>query len=144
MPPTPYRLHYLRSSAWSKQLTFKGSCNSHHTENHYTWLVFKHWTVYTTRRTLRGNVAGIPTTQNPDIPEGLESQLLVGIHRIPAELPHSIELELRKLHRARMDYGRASTLELLWELLTSREVLRPSEPHLSLLYKNELGSSIGG
>jgi hypothetical protein len=37
-------------------------------------------------------------------------------------------------------------LELLEALLTSREVLQPSEPHLSLsLYstKNELGSTIG-
>jgi hypothetical protein len=29
---------------------------------------------------------------------GLESQLSTGIRRIPAELPHSTELELRKLH----------------------------------------------
>jgi hypothetical protein len=42
---------------------------------------------------LRGNVAGILTSQNLDTPEGLESQLSVEIHRISAELPHSIELE---------------------------------------------------
>jgi hypothetical protein len=42
---------------------------------------------------------GIPTSQDPDTPEGLKSQLSVKIHRIPAELPHSIELELRKLYR---------------------------------------------
>jgi hypothetical protein len=47
-----------------------------------------------------------------------------------------------------MDYGRASALKLLGGLPTSREVLRPSEPHLSLSLslnstKNELGSTIG-
>jgi hypothetical protein len=44
---------------------------------------------------------GIPTSQNPDTPEGLESQLSVRIHKILAELPHSTELELGKLHRTR-------------------------------------------
>jgi hypothetical protein len=69
---------------------------------------------------------------------GLESQLSTGIRRIPAELPHSTELELRKLHRIRTDFGRASALELLRGLLTSREVLQPSERHLSLYStKNE-------
>jgi hypothetical protein len=59
------------------------------------------------------------------------------------ELPHSIELEFRKLHRTRMDFGRASALELLPGLPTSREVLRPLEPCLSLYStKNELGSTI--
>jgi hypothetical protein len=43
-----------------------------------------------------------------------------------------------------MDSSRASKLELLWGLPTSREVLQPSKPRLSLLYKNELGSTIGG
>jgi hypothetical protein len=43
-----------------------------------------------------------------------------------------------------MDSGRAFTLELLRGLPTSQEVLRPSEPHLSLYStKNELGSTIG-
>jgi hypothetical protein len=43
-----------------------------------------------------------------------------------------------------MDSGRASVLELLGGLLTSWEVLRPSEPVLSLYStKNELGSTIG-
>jgi hypothetical protein len=42
---------------------------------------------------------GIPTSQDPDTLEGLESQLSVGIHRIPAEVPHLIELELETLHR---------------------------------------------
>jgi hypothetical protein len=86
------------------------------------------------------------TSQNPNTPEGLESWLTVEIHRIPAELPHSIELELGKLHRTRMNSSRASTLKLLRGLPTSWEVLWPSEPHLSLslLYKNELGSTIGG
>jgi hypothetical protein len=46
---------------------------------------------------LRSNVTGIPTSRNPNTPEGLESRLSVGIHRIPAELPHSTEPEPRKL-----------------------------------------------
>jgi hypothetical protein len=87
---------------------------------------------------------GIPTRQNPITPEGLKSPFSVGIHKIPAELLHSTELELRKLYHTRMDSGRAFMLELLRGLLTSQEVLRPSEPRLSLLYKNELGSTIGG
>jgi hypothetical protein len=37
---------------------------------------------------------GIPTSWNPDTPEGLKSRLSVGIHKIPAELPHSTEPEL--------------------------------------------------
>jgi hypothetical protein len=81
---------------------------------------------------LRGNVTGILTSQNPNTPEGLERQLSVGTCRIPAKLPHLTELELRKLHRARTDSDRASMLELLRGLLTSREVLQLSEPHLSL------------
>jgi hypothetical protein len=91
--------------------------------NDLLWLV---------NHTLWGNVAGIPTSQNPDTPEGLESRFSVGIHRISAELPHSTKLELRKLHWTRTDSGRASVLKLLWGLLTSWEVLQPSEPHLSL------------
>jgi hypothetical protein len=66
------------------------------------------------------------------------------IGRILVDLPHSTELELRKLCRTQMDFGKASSLELLRGLLTSREVLRPSEPHLPLYsIKNELGSTIG-
>jgi hypothetical protein len=42
---------------------------------------------------LRGNAMGILTSQDPDTPEGLESRLSV---EIPAELPHSTKLELRK------------------------------------------------
>jgi hypothetical protein len=56
---------------------------------------------------------GIPTNRNPDTPEGLKSQLSVRIRRILAKLPHSIEPELGKLCRTRMDSGRASVLELL-------------------------------
>jgi hypothetical protein len=56
---------------------------------------------------------GIPTSQDPDTLEGLESQLSVRIRIIPTELPHLTELELEKLHRTRMDSGRASALELL-------------------------------
>jgi hypothetical protein len=44
-----------------------------------------------------------------------------------------------------MDSGRASALKLLRGLLTSREVLRPSEPYLSLYStKIEFGSPLGG
>jgi hypothetical protein len=56
---------------------------------------------------------GIPISGDPNTPEGLESQLSARIHRILVELPHSMELELRKLHRIQMDSDRASTLELL-------------------------------
>jgi hypothetical protein len=56
---------------------------------------------------------GIPTSRDLNTPEGLEGCLSVGIHRILAELPHSIELELRKLHQIRTDSSRDSTLELL-------------------------------
>jgi hypothetical protein len=84
---------------------------------------------------LWGNVTGILTGQNPNTLEGLESWLSIGIHRIPAELPHSIELELRELCRTWTDSGRASVLELLRGLPTSREVLWPSKSHHSLLYK---------
>jgi hypothetical protein len=52
--------------------------------------------------------------------EGLESHFSV---RIPVELPHSTELELRKCHRTQTDTGRASVLELLKGLSTSREFL---------------------
>jgi hypothetical protein len=81
---------------------------------------------------LWGNVVGIPTSRDPDTLEGLESRLSVRIRRIPTELPHLTELELRKLHRIWMDFGRASALELLQGLLISQEVLWPSEPRLSL------------
>jgi hypothetical protein len=42
---------------------------------------------------------GIPTSQDPDTPEGLKSRLSARIHRILAEHPHLTELELRKLRR---------------------------------------------
>jgi hypothetical protein len=61
-----------------------------------------------------GNIVGIPASQDPNTPEGLESQLSVRICRILAELPHSTELELRKLHRIWMD----SCLHRLWALNT--------------------------
>jgi hypothetical protein len=75
---------------------------------------------------------GIPTSQIPGTPERLESRLSIGIHRISVELLHTTELELRKLRRIQTDSGRASTLELYRGLPTSREVLQPSEPQLSL------------
>jgi hypothetical protein len=86
---------------------------------------------------------GIPISWDPDTPKGLESQLSVGICRIPTELSHTTELGPGKLHRIRTDFGRASALELLQGLPTSQEVLRPSEPCLSLYStKNELGRTI--
>jgi hypothetical protein len=95
-------------------------------------------------RPLQGNATGIPTSQNLDILEGLESSLCVRNHRIPVELPHMTELELEKLRRTRTDSGKAFALKLLWGPLTSWEVLWPLEPRLSLYYtKNELGSTIG-
>jgi hypothetical protein len=84
---------------------------------------------------LWGNVVGIMTSRDTDTPEGLESWLSVRIRRIPTELPRTTELELGKLRQIQMDSDRASALELLWGFLTSREVLWPSEPCLSLLYK---------
>jgi hypothetical protein len=36
----------------------------------------------------------LPTSRNPDTPEGLKSRLSVVIHKILAELLHSTELEL--------------------------------------------------
>jgi hypothetical protein len=94
---------------------------------------------------LWGNIMGIPTSQNLDTPEGLESRLSVKICRILVELPHSTDLELRKLYRTWMDSGRASMLELLRGFPTNGEVLWPSEPHLSFCStKIEFGSPLGG
>jgi hypothetical protein len=52
------------------------------------------------------------------------------------------ELELEKPHRTLMDSGKAATLELLRGLPTSWEVLRSSEPCLSLstLQRMNLGA----
>jgi hypothetical protein len=72
------------------------------------------------------------TSRDSNTPEGLESRFSVRIHRIPAELSHLTELELKKLCRSRMDSSRTSALKLLGGLPTSWEVLRPSEPLLSL------------
>jgi hypothetical protein len=100
--------------------------------------------LWSTNHPLWVNVMGILTSWTPDTPEGLKSQLSVKIHRIPEELPHSIELELGKPCWTQMDFGRASTLELLRGLPTNQEVPWPLEPHLSLYStKNELGSTIG-
>jgi hypothetical protein len=55
----------------------------------------------------------IPTSRNPDTLEGLETQLSIGSRRILAELPHSTEPELGKLHQTRTDSSRASMFELL-------------------------------
>jgi hypothetical protein len=48
---------------------------------------------------LRGNVAGILTSQNPSTTEGLECRLSVRIHGFLPELPHSTEQEPGILHR---------------------------------------------
>jgi hypothetical protein len=86
----------------------------------------------------------IPTSQDTNTPEGLESQFSVRNHRIPPEPPHSTEPGFGKLHKTQMDSGRVSALELLRGLLTSWEVLQPLQPHLSLYStKNKLGSTIG-
>jgi hypothetical protein len=55
----------------------------------------------------------IPTSQDSNTPDGLESRFSVKIHRILVELPHLTELDLGKLHQTQMDSGRASALELL-------------------------------
>jgi hypothetical protein len=56
---------------------------------------------------------GIQTSQDPDTPKGLESQLSIRIRRILTEVPHSTEVELRKLYRIRMDSGSVVVLEQL-------------------------------
>jgi hypothetical protein len=56
---------------------------------------------------------GILTNQDPDTPEGLESQLSVEMHRILVKLTHLTEQDLEKLCRTQMEFGRASALELL-------------------------------
>jgi hypothetical protein len=85
---------------------------------------------------------GILPNRNPDTSEGLESQLCVEIRRILAGLQHLTELEFEKPHRTLMDSGKAATLELLRGLPTSWEVLRSSEPCLSLstLQRMNLGA----
>jgi hypothetical protein len=56
---------------------------------------------------------GIQTSRDPDTPKGLESQLSIRIRRILTEVPHSTEVELRKLYRIRMDFGSVVVLEQL-------------------------------
>jgi hypothetical protein len=63
---------------------------------------------------------GIPTSRDPNTPEGFESRLSIGIRRILAKLPHLIELELGKLHQTRMDSDRALVLKLHQGLLTGK------------------------
>jgi hypothetical protein len=82
-------------------------------------------------------------SRDSNTPEGLESRFSVGIHRILIELPHSIELELGKLCLTQIDSSRAFMLELLGGLSTSREVLQPREPRLSLYStRTKLGSTL--
>jgi hypothetical protein len=84
-----------------------------------------------------------PTRWDSNRPEGLESRFSVKICRILVELPHLTELELKKLHRTQMDFDKAFVLELLRGLPTSREVLRPSKPRLSLYStRTKLGSTL--
>jgi hypothetical protein len=68
---------------------------------------------------------GIPTSQNPDTPKGLEQRLSFEIHRIPAELPHSSKLEPRNPigpQRIPIELLRSSYEE------GSRQAGRPSGP----------------
>jgi hypothetical protein len=74
---------------------------------------------------LWGNAAGIWTSWNPDTTNELKSRLSVGIGWILVELPHSTKPKPGKLHRSRMDSGRASTLEQVRGLPTSQENLQP-------------------
>jgi hypothetical protein len=60
---------------------------------------------------LRGNVTGLPTSQNPKTPEGLKIRFSIIIRGILTELPCLTELELGKLCRTRMDFGSATVLE---------------------------------
>jgi hypothetical protein len=84
---------------------------------------------------------GVLISWDPNIPEGLESQLFVRIYRIPVELPHSTELELRKLHQIRMDSIRASALELHRGLPTSGKSSDPQNlTSLSTLQRTNLGA----
>jgi hypothetical protein len=83
---------------------------------------------------------GIPTSRNPDTPEGLESRLFVKIRRILAGLPQSTELELGNLHRTQEDSGRASALELLRGLPTSWKSSVPQNlASLSTLERMNMG-----
>jgi hypothetical protein len=83
---------------------------------------------------------------NPDTPEGLGSWPSVGIHRIPAELSHSTELEIKNSiepEQILVELPRSSYSK------DSRQARKSSSPQnltspLSLLYKNELRSTIGG
>jgi hypothetical protein len=68
---------------------------------------------------------GIPRSQNPDTPKGLEQRLSFKIHRIPAELPHSSKLEPRNPigpQRIPIELLRSSYEE------GSRQAGRPSGP----------------
>jgi hypothetical protein len=51
---------------------------------------------------------GIPTSRNPNTSEGLENWLSVRIHRILAELPHSIEPEWIPVELLRSSYEEGS------------------------------------
>jgi hypothetical protein len=151
MALTPHRLRCLWSFARSKQLSFEGLGNYRHTRSHYARLILKHgayiWqdkhqfyymVCKCTNNIGAANEWLTMIGKSPTPRSGLqntrgtsESVLYWNSHN-SVELLHSTELELRKLRRTRMDSGRASTLELFGGLPISREVLRPSEPHLSL------------
>jgi hypothetical protein len=54
-----------------------------------TWFSHKNWVwhlLWLLNHPLRGNIAGIPTSRNPDTPEGLVSRFSVRFHRILVEL----------------------------------------------------------
>jgi hypothetical protein len=88
---------------------------------------------------------GIPTSQNPDTPEGPESRLSVRICKISAELLHSTESELENLRWTWMDSGRASVLKLLLGLREAKKSSGPQNPpSLSTLQRLNLEAPWGG
>jgi hypothetical protein len=84
---------------------------------------------------------GIPTSRNPDTLEGIDSQLSVGIRKIPAELLHSTKLELKKLRQTQMDSGRVPRSSYFED---SRQARKSSGPQnlasLSTLQRMNLGA----
>jgi hypothetical protein len=71
---------------------------------------------------------GVLTSRNPDTPEGLESRLSNRICRIPAELPHSIEQELGKLHPTRTDSGKVLSAKTHRRVSTGNTRAKRPEP----------------
>jgi hypothetical protein len=87
---------------------------------------------------------GIPTSQNPDTLEGLESRLyrnLQNSDRASALDRTRVQKNLSNSNRFRQSFRARATPRTL-DKLGSPPTLRTS--HLSLLYKNELRSTTGG